>query len=496
MTDIVNENRLDVLKTKAGLLAQENQRLVKEVGTLKTRIAELEGQSEAALQTELFALQERVNQLNQALFGDSSERRSLPKEAKSKKPKRGHGPTPQPALPIVETTHELDAADQACPECGDALKHWEGQDEVTEEIDVVPAKFVRRRHHKKKYKCLCGHIETALGPAKVIKSGRYSIPFGVRVAVDKYLDHLPLERQCRIMARAGLEVTSQTLWDQVWAIAQHLEPLGERLREHLLTKSLLGMDETRWRHLGPKPQKSWYIWAMCAGDAVYYHAASGRGTEVAVEMLEGYAGRLMTDDYSVYQVLAKRDDLTVDPLNCWAHVRRKFVEAEQYEPKRAANFVGLIGELYRIERELSRAPPEEVLWLRRERGRPVVDAIFYWNDHINDVLPKSAFGKALSYAKNLKDNLSKYLDDPEAPIDNNATERALRGVVLGRKNHLGSKSRRGAKTTTLLYSLLESAKLCGIDPEQYLLHAVTEAVNGRQPLLPHEYRDADIAEEE
>jgi len=154
------------------------------------------------------------------LVGTSSEKRpageSAGDESGEKKPKgKGHGPRSQPRLRTVDEDHELQEPDKTCPSCGGELHEWEGQTEDSEEIDVITREFVIRKHRRKKYVCNCGGcVVTAPGPVKLTEGGRYSIDFAIEVAIGKYLDHLPLERQVRIMGREGLEVDSQTLWNQ------------------------------------------------------------------------------------------------------------------------------------------------------------------------------------------------------------------------------------------------------------------------------------------
>ena len=147
----------------------------------------------------------------------------------------------------MERVHELDDADRVCPSCGGQLQPWAGQSEDSEEVDVIERRVLLVNHRRQKYRCNCGGcVETAPGPKKLIAGGRYSTGFAVHVAVAKYADHLPLERQVRMLRRAGLEVTSQTLWDQVAALASALQSAHERLLGHLVTRPVVGADETHW----------------------------------------------------------------------------------------------------------------------------------------------------------------------------------------------------------------------------------------------------------
>src|SRR5581483_8846072 len=167
-------------------------------------------------------------------------------------PRRGHGPTVPPKLPMMEVVPELAAADPIGPQCGGALKEMPGQTEDSAEIDVVEQRFVLVKQQRKKYRCAChGGIDTAPGPLQLaarpdVRGRRSSPAFAVEVAVNKYLDHLPLERQARGMAREGLTIESRTLWDQLDALATVLEPT-DAARRHVLTAPVIGPDETWWR---------------------------------------------------------------------------------------------------------------------------------------------------------------------------------------------------------------------------------------------------------
>ncbi len=236
--------------------------------------------------------------------------------------------------------------------------------------------------------------------------------------------------------------------------------------------------------------KAWYAWAAAAPNAVHYTIAAGRSADVADSVLTAYGGIVMADGYEVYESLRKRRSEPYTLANCWVHVRRKFVQIESFYPQQTEKILALIGELYEIEARALIGPPETLLELLRAlrdvESRAVVKKISEWA-MTTDALPQSTLGQALAYMGNCWKGLVRFLDDPRIPLDNNATERALRGPVVGRKNHYGSRSRRGTEIAALYYTLIESAKLNGLDPRKYLRHA-TEAAMKREPvLLPHEF---------
>jgi transposase len=472
------------LRQAAKLLERENERLVRQVLELKQKLASAEGKGTEQLEL-LAELEQQLAARNRKLFGDSSEKRGSEKQPREKPPQPGHGPREQPTLPVVEREHILDEADHVCPSCGGHLAAMTGQSEDSEEVDVLERQFVLVRHKRQKYRCSCGScIETALGPDKLIPGGRYSTDFAVSVAIAKYADHMPLERQVRIMKRQGLVVDSQTLWDQINALARHLQPAHEALRQYALQQPCIGADETFWRLMeGNGDNKRWQTWAIVAPNAVSYRILDSRSAAAASEVLGDYAGTLLCDGYSAYESLKKRGG-HFEIAHCWAHVRRKFVEAEEVAPAPAKEALALIGELYAAEKDC--ASEDDRRRIREQHSRDIVRRIQEWALR-QEALPRSPLRKAIAYMGDLWPGLLRFLDDPRLALDNNATERALRGVVIGRKNHFGSRSERGTEVAALFYSLIESAKLAGVEPDAFLRAAARQGIRGERIALPHEF---------
>jgi transposase len=249
-----------------------------------------------------------------------------------------------------------------------------------------------------------------------------------------------------------------------------------------------------------KPAERWYVWMIASTDATYYHLDPRRSTEAARKVLDGYRGRLMVDGYEVYQKLARGSPGRPSGLVlgfCWSHVRREYDEAERFYPQ-CSEVLDLIGDLYAVERSvpdpdrLSGDEPSDALALRRkvrdEQSRPLVDKIDRWAKR-QSALPESKLRKAIAYMIGLWPGLLRFLDDPLLPLHNNLAERELRGVVVGRKNHYGSKSQRGTEVAAIFYSLLESAYLCGIEPKSYLAEAARRAICVPGTVtLPHDLR--------
>lgn len=506
--DLKTEQDPEVLRKAALLLERENQRLVSRLTELTLKMSELQGQDGAAqLKLEINELQRQLTRANRMLYGPSSEKKTTGQAEQSseatdgKPPKTGHGPRNQAKLPTIETAHDLDDADKTCTQCGGSLEEWEGQNEVTYEVDVIERQFVLRKHVCKKWRCRCGAcVQTAPGRRTLIVGGRYSIHFAIEVANAKYLEHLPLERQVRTMHREGLEVESQTLWDQIEALAKLLGPALPRLREYVQSKGVAYVDETRWplfrtKHNKQSTTKTWQVWAMAVSDAVYYQLQDSRGSDAGANLLAGYRGVVMCDALETYDSIAKKIP-GILLARCWSHVRREYVAIETFFPDEVAQVVALIGKLYEVERQCPTGPPgdNERRTIRDEKSRGVVAEIQAWAIRTAPrFLPESGLVKAIKYMAGVWTHLTRFLDDPRIPLDNNAVERALRGPVVGRKNHYGSRSVRGTEVAALFYSLLESAKLAGISPKHYLRAAVEAALAGETIPLPHELAGIELA---
>ena len=484
---------IELLRKAALLLQEDNKRLVSLLAKLKKELHALRGGDPVQLKLQIADLEQQLAKRNQMLFGDKSEKRSRSDEPKPENtPQTGHGPRQQPLLPELEQVHLLDQADQVCSSCGGSLEVWKDQYEASEEIDVVELKYVLKKHLRQKYRCRCGAcIETAAGPQKLFAGARYSIDFALSVAIAKYTDHLPLERQVRMMDRHGLLIDAHTLWDQLNALAKVLQPTYSALSAYVLSQPVIGADETTWRLMGGTGKKNggdakkWQVWTAAAPDSVFYRIQDSRSTEAARHLLGQYRGTVVCDDYGAYKSLRKRGG-EFQLAHCWAHVRRKFIEAEGEAPKECAEAIAMIAELYAVERRANTGPPEERARLRNDESRAIVKRIEQWALSVRS-LPGSGLRNAIEYMGGMWENgLLRFLDDPNVPIDNNGTERCLRGVVVGRKNHYGSRSQRGTEVAALLYSLIESAKLAGVGPNTYLRAATMAALRGEPVLLPHQ----------
>ncbi len=498
MVRIASEKDPEILRQTALLLAAENERLAKRLAAAIAELATLKGYTSEQLQFQITELEAELARIRAKLFGSShSEKRGRSKNgaAEPKKEKKGHGPKAQPELEVLDVPHTLEAADRCCKACGGTLEEWPDQFEESFEVDVVPRCFVMKRHLRQKYRCTCGGcVETAPAPPKLCEGSRYSLEFAIEVAVCKYLDHEPLERQCRIMKREGLCIDSQTLWDQIERLARLLEPAYDRIHDFILEQPVVGADETRWRIMGKaagndKGSKWWQVWLVQCPQAVWYTIEDNRGRTGGRVLLAGYDGIVMCDGYSVYKSLSAGGTAFV-LAHCWAHFRRELLESEGAYPELVGEGVELIRKLYEIEAECQKAPtPLEARRVARKgRSAPLVDAIQKWMLKAWAMAPPGTkLREALAYGGGIWGGLIRFLDEPQVPLDNNASERAARGPVVGRKNHYGSRSLRGTEVAALFYTLMESAKLNGVEPKAYLRVATLAALAGERIPLPHEY---------
>jgi transposase len=475
---LADEQDVETLRQISVLLDRENQRLIAQNLQLTAELARLRGIPEVEQLT--FSLQHNLQHARHQIFERPV---GTPAGAAvARRPHPGHGPREQPALPIVEIRHELPADQRQCPSCGGALTAMANQAETSERITSIKVTYQVERHVRQKYRCACnGAVVTAPGPAQLMPGGRYAPAFAVGVAVAKYADHLPLERQVRMMAREGLRVDSQTLWDQIQALARHLEPTYDALSARALAAPVINVDETRWPRLGSSSPSAGTVWGVHAPTVSFYRILPGKSTEEGRQVLGGYRGTVVVDGFAVYEVLA-RDGPGFALAHCWAHTKRKYDDIVEHWPVACAEIRGLIGELYAVERLIPGPFPGDAaaqtlrLQLRHERSRTILHRIWQWAT-VQVGLPRSDFGKAVRYMLERWAGLTRFLDDPRIPLDNNAAERALRGPVVGRKNHYGSRSLRGTEVAALFYTLCETARLVNVDPYAYLLRAVYAAID-------------------
>ena len=358
----------------------------------------------------------------------------------------------------------------------------------------MPAKLrviVTRRPKYACRRCTDGVVQ-APAPNRLIEGGLPTEMLVADVLVSKYADHLPLYRQAQILAREGIAIDRSTLAHWVGFAAHELEPLHARLVEILKASTKLFADETRCPVLDPGRgrTKTGYLWAIARDDrpwgggdppAVAYLYAPGRGAEHAVRHLAGFKGVLQVDGYAAYDALtdAKRVGGPVVLALCWSHFRRRFYEiAKGGTAPIASEALSRIGELYAIEAEIRGRGSEERRAERQARTRPLVDAMRPWLEHSLARVPGgSAIAQAMRYGLSRWEGLGRFLDDGRIEIDTNTVERSIRPIALNRKNALFAGSDEGGANWAIIASLIETAKLNGVNPHAWLADTLTKLVN-------------------
>jgi transposase len=468
MVKIERENNLPFLKSAAKSLQLENARLRVEAAAerevragLEARLAELARQSaedlgrehEAnaklqeevkRLERELQALKELLDLRTLALYGRSTERRSLDgaaasakKEKKPRKERKGHGPTSQPNLTKVEVKHKLEGTELVCTACGGQLQPMGTTVEAAELLNIEKRKLMLEQHIRMMYACKCGNcLKTAPGPLKLIPGGRYALSFTVHVAYMKYFAHMPLERQAKMFGHDACTVTTATLCDQLDALATALANTHEAIWKVLQAEKVLRADETPWSVLsnGFNENEQFYAWVAVGSKYVAFRLLDTRSAEGAASILGGFSGTLMVDGLTSYPAAARRGPgsaLQFIVANCHAHARRKFVEIEKHWPVESRYAIALYRKLYDIERE-GKKTGADLAMLRREKSKPLVDELFAWAKEQQkrpEVLASSGLSKALAYLVNHEVGLRVFLEDAAVPIDNNESY-AVDGIRL------------------------------------------------------------------
>jgi transposase len=393
--------------------------------------------------------------------------------AATRKPRRR--PLPD-HLPREVEVHEPE--EQGCPACGGSLSKL-GED-VSEMLEYVPARFKVLRHVRPKLSCTkCDSIVQAEAPSRPIARGLAGPGLLAHVLVSKYADHSPLYRQAEIYAREGVDLERSTLADWIGGASELLKPLYEALRRYVMSVRKLHADDTPVPVLAPGQGKTKQgrLWTyVCddrpAGDsaapAVWFAYSPDRRGEHPHRHLAEFKGTLQADAYAGFNRLYESG--RIQEAACWAHVRRKFFDLQETHASPVAKeALERIGSLYAIESEIRGRPPEERQRERHTRSRPLLNSLRDWfKELLTKLSRKSETAAAIHYALGRWPALLRYCDDGLLEIDNNAAERALRAVALGRKNYLFAGSDSGGERAAVIYSLLGSAKLNGIDPEAYL----------------------------
>ena len=408
--------------------------------------------------------------------------------------------------------HDLKPSDKTCSECGGFLSLI--GTETREQLEAIIQKYIVKVHSRLKYACKCCQacVKLASSPCEAMEKGIAGPNLLAQVLVDKYADHLPLYRLEQRFARQSIVLSRGTLWNWVKHCAYSLKPLVEAMKADLLVLNQVFSDDTTMptlrektpENLGKQAKKN-YIWVYTGlsktldykvnqKPIILYDYTEGRGSQYPSEFLKGFTGYVQSDAYVAYKSLVK-DSEQVISVGCWAHARRKFHEALEVNPNSIVNeMMEMIGKLYGLEKEFreKELSIEQIKEQRQLCSLPILQSIKKWLEkYQSETAPKSLLGKAIIYATNNWETLTRYTEEGCLEIDNNRSERCIKPVVIGRKNYLFMGSKKGGYAAAIIYSLIETCKQNGIDPLAYLADVLqrlpTHLNKNIKELLPYNW---------
>jgi len=418
--------------------------------------------------------------------------------------KRKPGRKPlDPKLPREVVRIELPESERVCAHDGSALVEIDV--EVSEQLDIVPARITVLRTERVKYACPCcdQSIKVAKPNPALVPKSLFTPNLLAWCITAKYQDALPLYRQANILARCGGDIARNTLATAVVRAGLALQPIINLLQELLLAAAVLHIDETViqvLKELGRKAENKSYFWVRATGSGPpirLFNYAPSRSGKTALELLEGAKGAVMTDGYEPYNATTRALGLT--HLGCWVHARRGFIEAEAAVPKAdrdsehpATKMIALIGELHAVETKATenQLDPSQRRDFRQQHSIPILSRIRAEMETLTPkTLPQSPLGKALYYLNHQWPKLIRFTENGNWPLHNNLAENAIRPFVVGRKNWMFADTVHGAQASANLYSLIETAKANGLEPYRYLVHLFKELPKAKnfddiEPMLP------------
>lgn len=430
---------------------------------------------------------ERENaQLKKAHVGPTSERSKMPRVPgkrathEERLETRRANAEQKSQTQTLRIEHKVPDAQRTCPACGNEKLRHVGPGRMTTVWEFIPARFVAHEHVQEVLKCKCGdYVVTAPGAPKVIEKGRYGPSFLAHIAVAKCADHLPIYRLEKDFRRQGFPMARSTMNELLHRASEITKPIWVRILDRIKVRAVVQADETRMRMQSDaygKP-KNGFMWTFVAADDhggadVALVFAGDRSGETPRKVLAGTKGYLVVDAYSGYNSIA--DVSTRKRAACHAHLRRYFHESLSTAPV-AQEAIDLILALYRIEHEADekKLVGAERLKLRRKKAPAARSRLKAWlEDQRPRHPPKSPIGTAITYGLKRWDDLGRFLDDPRVPLDNNASERALRRVALGRKNYLFVGGVDAGTNIAGLYTLIATCEARGVNPFAYLTDVI------------------------
>jgi transposase len=423
----------------------------------------------------LFGLRVDAMPLDEASIEEESGEPLVTRRARNRH-KHGRQQLPD-HLPRIEIEHDLADDEKPCPCCGEVRQRM-GQ-EVSEQLEYLPASFKVLRHVRHTYACrrceataVDPRIATAAKPPQPIDKGLAGPGLLAYVITSKLGDHLPLYRLEHIFERQDVSIARSTMCAWLQAAGELVLPLVGLMTDRVRRSRVIHTDETRVPVQAPgtgrcRKGRIWTYIGDHQNPYTVYHYTPDRTRAGPTNWLAGYKGYLQADAYGGYDGIYHKGDVT--EVACWAHARRKFFDAKETDGGRSARMLALVRELYAVEDQAKGLSDEARLELRQRQSVPVLDRIKAWlDDESRVVLPRSPMAGAIGYTLNQWDALRVYATQGFLAIDNNAAERALKRVAIGRKNWLFAGNDRAGQTAATLYSLIASAERHGVDPQRYL----------------------------
>ncbi len=508
-----NEKDPRVLRALIADLASDNLKLRKLIEKIESENAKAD---QMALNLENF--DERLKLLRRQMFGKSSEKRTEASDRPRDKSQVEAQVFSQAAFPAIDTREsqqkgklkgavleeviiderptdeDLKTESEARGISDPSAAQWidTGLYDESTKITIIERRYVKEVHRKYKFKLKAKFnpssekevIVTANGSAELLPGMNYTIDFVAAVIADKYISHMPLERQTREMESLGLTGMKNSTLSRMAALgAASLEPMQDAiLHEDLLTSDLaLHLGETPWK-IQNKTEKGGFMWVISNRYGSYYFFKPTRSGQVLKDKLGGYGGPVLTDGFSGYNILS---ELKIPQGYCWAHVRREFFPLESHDPS-VKPILDLIDELFAIEREAKTLA--DVGKLRELKSKSVAERL---KNVLIEEFPKSRPGsqkrKAIEYVLKRWDGLTLFLTESKLPLSNNEAERTIRHAVVGRKNYYGSGNHTGAETAATLFTVIETCKKNDIDPRTFLIMSLHKAARGEKLETPLAY---------
>lgn len=499
MTPPLPDDLHELKRLVLDLVARLNRSELEQARLRELLEAKRERQSEklSADQLALFAAMWEARQESSSADDDDDEPEPPPSatgEAPTRKRKRTGRPALPKDLPRETIEHDVTGKDQPCPDCQAPLRLI-GADRA-ERLEVIPAQMKVVEEVCFKYACQCS-VHTATKPAQPLPKSIAGASVLAQVITAKFLYNLPLHRQEQMWSAQGVTLSRKTMSGWLAQVAELLAPVYVALKQHVFGSYVLGTDDTGVKVLDPQLPfaRKGHFWPYC-GDrghpgVVFQYTATRGGKEVA-EFLRSYRGPyLQADAYAVYDGLYRDPQRDLREVGCLAHCRRYWLKALATARDQVGPVLYLIHQLYGIEEEARDLDATQRLALRQERSRPLLAKMRAYLDNLKLVaLPQSPAGKALRYTFNQWTALTRFCDDGELAIDNNATERALRGIAVGRRNWMFVGSDVGGHTAATLLSFVATCRVVGVDSFAWFRDVLTRIAQGHPvnrlaELLPH-----------